>query len=125
MKPGFSPETEEMADCFLDYGVKTVIIKLGSKGCLLRNRNQTYRLPGYRIDAVDATGAGDNFIDGFVSEILRGSTDERALCFANACGAICATAIGAATALKSREQVLEWLKGGQNHIQSESVDYGR
>lgn len=58
MKPGFSPETEEMADCFLDYGVKTVIIKLGSKGCLLRNRNQTYRLPGYRIDAVDATGAG-------------------------------------------------------------------
>ena len=30
--------------------------------------------------------------------------------FANACGAICATAMGAGTALKSREQVLQFME---------------
>ena len=101
---------EGMADEFLRYGVKNVIIKLGSKGCLLKNRERLIELSGYKIHAVDTTGAGDNFLAGFVSEILRGSTDEDALRFANACGAICTTAIGAATALKDREQVIRWMK---------------
>lgn len=100
---------EAMADVFLDYGVKNVIIKLGSRGCFLKNTKETFVLPGYRIQAADATGAGDNFAAGFISEILRGKTREEALRFANACGAICATAVGASTALKSREQVLGWM----------------
>ena len=99
-----------MADELLRYGVKNVIIKLGRRGCLLKNNEKLIELPGYRIDAIDATGAGDNFLAGFVSEILRGNTDEAALRFANACGAICTTAIGAATALKNREQVDRWIK---------------
>ena len=101
---------EGMADELLRYGVKNVIIKLGGKGCLLKNSEKLIELPGYRIEATDATGAGDNFLAGFVSEILRGSSDEDALRFANACGAICTTAIGAATALKDREQVDRWMK---------------
>ena len=101
---------ERMADELLRYGVKNVIIKLGRRGCLLKNNEKLIELPGYRIDAIDATGAGDNFLAGFVSEILRGNTDEDALRFANACGAICTTAIGAATALKNREQVDRWIK---------------
>ena len=101
---------EGMADEFLRLGVKNVIIKLGSRGCLLKNSGRLVELPGYRIDAVDATGAGDNFLAGFVSEILRGSTEEDALRFANACGAICTTAVGAATALQSREQVIRWME---------------
>ena len=75
-----------------------------------KNSEKLIELPGYRIEATDATGAGDNFLAGFVSEILRGSSDEDALRFANACGAICTTAIGAATALKDREQVDRWMK---------------
>ena len=101
---------EGMADEFLRRGVKNVIIKLGSRGCLLKNSGRLVELPGYRIDAVDATGAGDNFLAGFVSEILRGGTEEDALRFANACGAICTTAVGAATALQSREQVIGWME---------------
>lgn len=100
---------EAMADVFLDYGVKNAIIKLGSRGCLLKNATETLFLPGYSIEAVDATGAGDNFAAGFISEILRGKTREEALRFANACGAICATAVGASTALNNRAQVLDWI----------------
>ena len=66
-------------------------------------------LPAFRIRPVDATGAGDNFVAGFASEILRGASAGEALRFANACGAICATAIGAGTALVDRKQVTDFL----------------
>ncbi|MBR4767775.1 MAG: carbohydrate kinase family protein [Lachnospiraceae bacterium] len=101
---------EEMADVFLSYGIKNVIIKLGAKGCFFKNGKESIFLPPYPIHAVDATGAGDNFAAGFASEILRGSSDQAALRFANACGAICTTAVGASAALQGREQVLEFMK---------------
>lgn len=106
-------EPEAMADVFLSYGVSNVIIKLGGRGCLLKNREITLQLPAYRIDAVDATGAGDNFIAGFVSEILRGSSLSDALHFANACGAVCSTMVGAGTAVKSRDQIVQFIKDNQ------------
>ncbi len=108
----YSGKTEpaEMAGVFLDYGVRNVIIKLGGKGCYFRNREGELFLPPCEIDAVDATGAGDNFVAGFAAEILRGAELPEALRFANACGAICTTAVGAGTALKSREQVLAFLE---------------
>ena len=100
---------EDMAEAFLKWGIRNVILKLGGKGCLFRNAKETVFLPACRIHAVDATGAGDNFVAGFASEILRGSSNADALRFANACGAICTTEVGAGTALKSREQVLRFL----------------
>ena len=103
-------EPEAMADVFLGYGVKNVIVKLGAKGCLLKNEKETLRLPAFMTDAVDSTGAGDNFAAGFASEILRGATVEEALRFANACGAICASAVGAGTGLVDREQVISFIE---------------
>ena len=103
-------EAEAMADVFLEKGVKSVIVKLGAKGCFYKDAELSLRLPALPVRAVDATGAGDNFVAGFVSERLRGADAETALRFANACGALCATAVGASTALNSREQVLELLR---------------
>ena len=105
-------EPENMADVFLAAGVRGVIIKLGGKGCLFKSREEKICLPAYDIAAVDASGAGDNFLAGFASEIVRGSSVESALTFANACGAICTTAVGACTALQSREQVLALIRDG-------------
>ena len=101
---------EDMADVFLGYGVRNVIIKLGAKGCFFKNAEESISLPPCSIQAVDATGAGDNFAAGFAAEILRGASHADALRFANACGAICTTAVGAGTALQSREQVLCFLR---------------
>lgn len=103
-------EPEKMADVFLDKGVRNVIIKLGAKGCFFKNAKESFAVPAYSVDAVDATGAGDNFLAGFASEIIRGKNVREALSFANACGAICASAVGASTALRDREQVqqMEW-----------------
>ena len=102
-------EPEKMAEVFLEKGVKNVVLKLGGRGCLLMNSSETIYVPAHRIDVVDATGAGDNFMAGFVSELIRGSDVRDALEFANACGAICTTAVGTGTALKNREQVLRML----------------
>ena len=101
---------EEMADVFLGYGIKNVVIKLGAKGCFFKNSSRTIALPPCPITAVDATGAGDSFVAGLASELIRGVDLDHALCFANACGAICTTAVGAGTALRDREQVLRFLK---------------
>ena len=98
-------DPEKMANVFLEKGVKNVIVKLGGKGCLFKNSEQTIRLDAYDINAVDTTGAGDNLLAGFVCEILRGKNIEDALTFANACGAICSTAVGAITAIKNKEQI--------------------
>ena len=102
-------EPEKMAAAFLAKGVKNVVLKLGGRGCLLMNSSETIYVPAHRIDVVDATGAGDNFMAGLVSELIRGSDMRDALEFANACGAICTTAVGTGTALKNREQVLRML----------------
>ncbi|MCR5826456.1 MAG: carbohydrate kinase family protein [Oscillospiraceae bacterium] len=103
-------EPEAMAECFLRHGVGSVVVKLGGAGCLYMDAHETIRLRAYGVTAVDATGAGDNFIAGFVSALLRGASRGEALRFANACGALCATAVGASAALRSRAQVLEFME---------------
>mgnify|MGYP002868298534 CR=1 FL=1 len=102
-------DPQEMADVFLACGVKNIIIKLGSRGCFFKNADESFYLPAFPVKAVDATGAGDNFIAGFTGELLRGNDVRNSVRFANACGAICTTAVGAGTALQSRAQVLEFL----------------
>ena len=102
-------EPEKMAKAFLEKGVKNVVLKLGGRGCLLMNSDETVFVPAHKINVVDATGAGDNFMAGFVSELIRGIDVRDALAFANACGAICTTAVGTGTALKNRDQVLKML----------------
>ena len=98
-------DPDRMADVLLERGVRNVIIKLGGRGCFFKNREETVCLPACKVDVVDATGAGDNFLAGFISEIIRGRSNAEALAFANACGAICATEVGSGAALKGREQV--------------------
>ncbi len=100
---------EEMAKVFLDHGIKHVIIKLGSKGCFFADEKEQLHLPACSIEAVDATGAGDSFVAGFASQLLRGALYSEALRFGNACGAITTTAVGATAALKDRDQVLAFL----------------
>ena len=101
---------EAMADGFLRSGARRVIVKLGARGCFYRGPEGAVTLPALPVQAVDATGAGDNFLAGFTCELLRGAPVQEALRFANACGAVCTTAVGAGTALQSREQVLRLLE---------------
>ncbi len=91
-------EIEDMAEIFLQYGVKRVVIKRGENGCYYRNSSESVSLAGIRVAAVDTTGAGDNFIAGFLAMCREGGTAEEALRFANVCGALSTTAFGASAA---------------------------
>lgn len=106
-------DPEDMADVFLRHGISHVVIKLGKEGCFYKDAARSMLLPACEVQAVDATGAGDNFVAGFASELLRGSPVAEALHFANACGAICASAVGACTALHDRDQVKRFLQAQQ------------
>ena len=104
-------DVEKAADVFLSKGIRNVIIKLGAEGCFFKNEGMKKRLPACKVKAVDATGAGDNFAAGFIAAKAEGASDGEALCFASACGALCATKTGAVSAIQNREQVYDLAAG--------------
>ncbi len=98
------------ADAFMSAGAANVIVKLGQDGCLLRTPNQSKFIEGFPVKVVDSTGAGDNFVGGFLGSILDGRGVEESCVYANAVGAISVTEMGATAALEGREQVKEFLE---------------
>lgn len=73
-----------------------VAVTVGSKGCYIFDGNQTYNIPGYPVQVVETTGAGDAFHAGFVYGMLNGQMSLQEIGeFANACGAYCCTGVGA------------------------------
>lgn len=100
---------DRAAEVFLSFGIRNVIIKLGARGCFFRNSSERIYLPAVPIRAVDATGAGDNFLAGFAVKILEGAGHKEALLLGNVCGALCASKAGASAGLKNREQAEELL----------------
>ncbi len=75
---------ERQARFFVDKtGEKTVLIKLGAEGCYVYHRKKSFTLPGFKVEAKDTTGAGDNFLAGFLSAYLDG--EEIGACARFAC----------------------------------------
>ncbi|MHB0912416.1 MAG: carbohydrate kinase family protein [Armatimonadota bacterium] len=100
----------DVAKVFLDAGVKVVGLKMGSEGCYIRTADQEVRAPIYRVNAVDACGAGDSFAAGFLAGMVRGWDLEKTGRFANAVGAHCVMAMGATTGIKSEAEILAFME---------------
>ena len=62
------------------------------------------------MKAVDTTGAGDSFCSGFLASYARGKSPEDCVRFANAVGALCVTAKGATTGIRTYEETLRFLE---------------
>jgi sugar/nucleoside kinase (ribokinase family) len=75
----------------------TVVVKLGPNGSIARRRGQVVRSPGYQVEVVDTTGAGDSFNGGFLHGYLAGMDLGACLDLGNACGALSARGIGGTT----------------------------
>jgi sugar/nucleoside kinase (ribokinase family) len=104
-------EPEEVADAFLAMGVKTSVIKLGKRGCFIKNRDgEKHLIPTYsKYKAVDTTGAGDSFAAGFLTGLTKGWSLYECGKFANAVGTHCVMAAGASTGIKSFEETLTFM----------------
>jgi sugar/nucleoside kinase (ribokinase family) len=100
---------ERIADKLLNLGPSLVAITMGADGCLIASRKQKVRVPAFRPDVVDTTGAGDAFMGGLSYALLQGWDQQRVGIFANACAALCCTRVGA-RAMSKREDVLAFIK---------------
>jgi 2-dehydro-3-deoxygluconokinase len=69
-----------------------VVVVHGAWGAIAVDDKGTWRSDSYPAVPVDVVGAGDAFVAGFLSGLLRGWSTTRALRLANACGA-CAVGV--------------------------------
>jgi ribokinase len=102
---------EAAADNLLGCGVQNVLLKLGSRGCIIAQRNlPKERVSAFSVDVVDTTAAGDAFNAGFAVALLRGSTVARSAAFASAVAAISVTRPGAQPSMPSGPEVEAFLR---------------
>ncbi len=89
---------------------KTVVLKLGPEGCRIYQGDRVLDVPGFVVDEVDPTGAGDTFGAAFTVAMLEGMELEDAGRFANAAGALAVTRQGPMEGAPSRAEVEAFLE---------------
>ena len=99
-------DLDAVADSFLKYGVKHVIIKTGKEGCFIKTKEKSVKVPAISgIKAIDTIGAGDNFAAGFITALLDGKELINCAQFANAAASIAVQNPGATTGVLNKKQV--------------------
>lgn len=103
--------TYAAAERLLACGVKNVLLKLGSRGCVIAQGGMPQEpVPAFSVKAVDTTAAGDAFNAGFAVGLLRGYTAVRSAVFASAVAAISVTRSGAQPSMPTGEEVDRFLE---------------
>ncbi|MBC7287095.1 MAG: ribokinase [Armatimonadetes bacterium] len=103
---------DEAAQRLLELGAKAVVLKLGADGALLATADGLWRVPAFRVEPVDTTGAGDAFTAALAISLAEGRPLQDAARFACAAGALACTVFGAAPSMPSREAVERMLAAG-------------
>jgi len=81
-------------------------IKLDAQGCYLDDGKNAIKVPGYKVNVVDTTGAGDTWFAALLTALRKKMPLDQAGKFANRAAADCCTAIGASAGVKSFEETL-------------------
>lgn len=92
------------------FGSPFVAMTLGRRGALAMLDGNYVESPGFIVDAVDTTGAGDAFHAGFLFGLLEGHDVETTLRVANAVAALNCTKPGARGGLPTRESLDDFLR---------------
>jgi len=104
-----SQDASRAAAVFFGKGVKNVVITLGDKGVYVSDGTKDEVIPGYRVDVVETTGAGDAFNGGFVTALSENMDIFTAARFGNAAGALSVTRAGTAMAMPCRKELERFL----------------
>lgn len=106
-------EAEAAADALLDRGVGAVVITLGAKGALYRDRSRSVHVPAVSAGpVVETTGAGDAFNGGFAVALAEGRDVVEAVRFGCATAGISVTRPGAARSMPARAEIEALLARG-------------
>jgi sugar/nucleoside kinase (ribokinase family) len=103
-------DPEEAARRMQALGAGDVVIKLGADGCAIFTAQGVERVPGFPVDVVDTTGAGDCFVGGFLAALSHGASYSEAARYANAVGAMSVQKLGAINGVRSRAETDQWLE---------------
>lgn len=85
------------------YGLKSIIMTIGSKGALLVEKEKVYRQSTIPVTVQDTIGSGDSFLAGFLVKYLKEAPIQEALQFACATGALVATHKGGTPAITQQD----------------------
>jgi len=96
------------------YGVNTIIITLGRKGCVVytSETKQLLKVPAFKVNAMDTVGAGDCFNGVLASKLSEGKSIETAVKYATAAASIAVTRRGAQASMPYKQEIEERLNQG-------------
>lgn len=93
------------ADIISSKGVEIVIITLGPKGALIKDKDTFHEIPAPKVATVDTTAAGDTFCGALCVALSEDVDVLNAVKFANKCASITVTRMGAQPSLPYRKEV--------------------
>lgn len=99
-----------------EYGMKAPGMTLGREGALVYWQGKFHYSPGFVVETVDTTGAGDVFHGAFIYGLLTGWEMGRTLDFANAMAGLNCTAMGARGGIATRAVAERLIATGARHV---------
>ena len=94
-----------IVECLDKLNVPTVVVTLGSHGCLARHQGTLHWQNAFSVNPVDTTGAGDTFCGGLCAALSQGQSLPDALRYASAAGALACTKLGAQSSVPDATEV--------------------
>ncbi len=111
---GISPDSEvELALAvkeYYKYGIKNVVITMGSRGAVVTYGNNIVPIEARKVKAVDTTSAGDTYVGAIAVKLDAGVDIVTACKFASVASSITVTRAGAAQSIPTLEEVEEIMK---------------
>ncbi len=100
------------------WGVKEVLLTLGSLGSLIYAEQKFYRIPAYPpAEIIDATGCGDTYVMGYLYMRDKGASYDEAGCFAAALSTLKIEKSGPFSG--TEEQALKIIR--ESHLHAEEI----
>lgn len=98
----------------LKLGVKSVILTMGAKGCLIAGSDRVEFVSALKVDVVDTTAAGDAFTGSLAVGLAQGKKLYNAALYANYVAALSVTKMGAQSSMPLKETVESFIKDVTN-----------
>lgn len=99
---------ELAARSLLALGAGKIIVTLGAQGALLVSAQRVMHFTAPKVEAVDATAAGDTFVGAFSAALAAGKGEDDAIRFAQRAAALSVTCEGAQPSIPRLQDVKDF-----------------
>ena len=108
-----SADPAEAARILTDRGVGAVVVTCGPDGAFLTvGKKDVAHIPGFLVEPIDSTGAGDAFNGALACAVAEGVPIKNAIERANAAGALATTGRGAQESMPTKDDIEQLCRSG-------------